>query len=292
MASPFRYTHAITCRIPLSLRTRGEIDLEEAKLQHEAYVRLLRDIGLDVLELPPDENLPECPYVEDCAVVCNGIALICRPGDPNRLKEVEAVRSVLRKELDLPLAEIADQNARLDGGDVLFTGREFFVGLSKWTNEAGARAVAAAFPEYPCVPIKVEDVPIPAGPITLELVVNGVIQVTEHRHLKYYVTMAGTDVLCVSRSKESQEILKRIEREATYTYSTLTLQEEQSANVLFVNGTLIHRTSEEIPQSAMILSQKLDIPRQTVPMSELGKFSSGLSSCCILVKRSRHIKNL
>lgn len=34
-------------------------------------------------------------------------------------------------------------------------GREFFVGLSQFTNEAGARAVAAAFPEYPCVPIKV-----------------------------------------------------------------------------------------------------------------------------------------
>lgn len=90
--------------------------------------------------------------------------------------KVETVRAVLKKELDLPLAEIADPNARLDGGDVLFTGktsfpsfkkklheliyffitgREFFVGLSKWTNEAGARAVAAAFPEYPCVPIKV-----------------------------------------------------------------------------------------------------------------------------------------
>lgn len=73
--------------------------------------------------------------------------------------------------------EIADANAKLDGGDVLFTGifdldiflnqvfvnfeilfilgREFFVGLSQWTNEAGAKAVAAAFPEYPCVPIKV-----------------------------------------------------------------------------------------------------------------------------------------
>lgn len=75
---------------------------------------------------------------------------------------------------------------------------------------------------------------------------------TEHHHLKYYVSMAGNDVLCVSRSKESQEILKRIEREATYTYSTLTLQEEQAANVLFVNGTLIHRLSEEIPQSAAV----------------------------------------
>ena len=62
---------------------------------------------------------------------------------------------MLKKELDIPLVEIADQNARLDGGDVLFTGREFFVGLSQFTNEGGARAVAAAFPEYPCVPIKV-----------------------------------------------------------------------------------------------------------------------------------------
>lgn len=50
--------------------------------------RLLRDLGLDVIELPPDESLPECAFVEDTAVVCNGIALICRPGDPNRLKEV------------------------------------------------------------------------------------------------------------------------------------------------------------------------------------------------------------
>jgi hypothetical protein len=40
--------------------------------------------------------------------------------------------------------------------DSRFLGREFFVGISQWTNEAGARAVAAAFPEYPCTPIKVK----------------------------------------------------------------------------------------------------------------------------------------
>lgn len=93
--------------------------MDEAKTQHESYVkwvyhfnllalfiltpiylegssfvnvilllRLLRDLGLDVIELPPDENLPECAFVEDTAVVCNGIALICRPGDSNRQKEV------------------------------------------------------------------------------------------------------------------------------------------------------------------------------------------------------------
>ena len=36
--------------------------------------------------------------------------------------------------------------ATLDGSDVLFTGREFFVGLSKRTNILGAKALASAFP--------------------------------------------------------------------------------------------------------------------------------------------------
>lgn len=87
MAS-FRYTHAVVCRIPLSLRTRGEIELEEAKKQHESYVKLLRELGIDVIELPPDEALPECAFVEDTAVICNGIALITKPGSPHRVKEV------------------------------------------------------------------------------------------------------------------------------------------------------------------------------------------------------------
>lgn len=84
----FRYTHAVVCRIPLSLRTRGQIELEEAKKQHESYVRLLRELGLDVIELPPDEQLPECVFVEDTVVVCNGTALITRPGAAHRAKEV------------------------------------------------------------------------------------------------------------------------------------------------------------------------------------------------------------
>lgn len=48
----------------------------------------LREIGLDVIELPPDEVHPHCMFVEDVAVVCNGIALVTRPGHPAREKEV------------------------------------------------------------------------------------------------------------------------------------------------------------------------------------------------------------
>lgn len=104
--------------------------------------------------------------------------------------------------------------------------------------------------------------------------------------------MAGEDLLCVSSSPHSQEILKRIEREATFTYQTLTLSEENAANVLTINGTLVHRSIDEIPISYQILSEKVDMPRQVLNMTELGKYSSGLTSCCILVKRSRYIRNL
>lgn len=91
----FRYTHAVVCRLPQSLKTRNQIDLDEAKKQHESYVRLLRELGLDVIELPPDEALPECVFVEDTAVVCNGTALITRPGSPQRAKEVQKSNTVM-----------------------------------------------------------------------------------------------------------------------------------------------------------------------------------------------------
>ncbi|CAB3375126.1 N(G),N(G)-dimethylarginine dimethylaminohydrolase 1 isoform X2 [Cloeon dipterum] len=261
----FRYTHALVCRVPVAFRTRAEIDLEEARRQHEALCRLLRELGVDVVELPPDELHPECVFVEDTAVICNGVALITRPGAPHRQGEVDTVRAVLKKELGLPIVEISDEAAKLDGGDVLFTGREFFVGLSEWTNEAGARALAASFPEFSVTPIKV----------------------SEPRHLKALVSMAAPDVLCVSKGAASQEVLRRIEREASFSYQTLTVPEDSAANVLSVNGTLIHRSAAEAPETCKHLEGKPELQRRQLSVSELAKVGAGLSSCCLLVRRTR-----
>ena len=74
-------------------------------------------------------------------------------------------------------------------------------------------------------------------------------QVGGPKCLKYYVTMAGPDVLCVSNSKICVEIIKRMEREASFKYQTITLPEEHAANMLYINGTLIHRSPQEIPES-------------------------------------------
>ena len=71
-----RYSHAIVSRIPNSfaktLGTSDGINLEEAKRELEEYCKVLRSLGLDVIELPADETFPDSPFVEDTAVVING----------------------------------------------------------------------------------------------------------------------------------------------------------------------------------------------------------------------------
>lgn len=61
--------------------------------------------------------------------------------------------------------------------------------------------------------------------------------------------MAGPDVISVGAGPEAQSILKRMEREATHRYQTLTLPEDRAANGVFINGTLVHRAKEEAPKS-------------------------------------------
>ncbi|XP_042219646.1 N(G),N(G)-dimethylarginine dimethylaminohydrolase 1-like [Homarus americanus] len=274
--SPFRYTHAVVCRIPDSFKNNAvgisaSIDLAKARKQHEVYVATLREIGLDVIELPADENHPDCVFVEDVAVVCNGTALLTKPGHPSRKNEVEYMRTILKNELELPVIEISDETATLDGGDVLFTGKEFFVGLSSRTNQSGACALASAFPEFPCTPIRVG----------------------HHLHLKCCVTMAGPDVMCVGSSPEAKDILKRIEREATFRYQTLTVPDDRASNVVFANGYLIHHSAEEFPAAAKVFEEKLSHwTLKPITMTEIGKAQGDLTCCSILIRKTRHLKNI
>ena len=55
------------------------IDLLETRKQHASLVNAVRSLGLDVLELPPDESNAASVFTQDLAVVVNGIALMCRP---------------------------------------------------------------------------------------------------------------------------------------------------------------------------------------------------------------------
>lgn len=85
----YNYQYALVGRVPTSFATRSDtpIDLNLVNRQHNEVIEVLRKLGIDVLELPPDERHDEGVFVGDIAVVINGTALICKPAD-KRLGEV------------------------------------------------------------------------------------------------------------------------------------------------------------------------------------------------------------
>ncbi|XP_064649041.1 N(G),N(G)-dimethylarginine dimethylaminohydrolase 1-like isoform X4 [Lineus longissimus] len=271
MAAPFKYNYAIVSRIPDSFKKQHpDVDLEHARADLEKYVDLLRRLGIDVLELPADEKHPECVNVDDTAVVINGTALMCCP--PERQGEVNVIRQTLRRELGLKIVEIQNPSkVALEGGDVLFTGKEIIVALSQQTNEAGAQAVASAFPEYATTPVK-----IPNG-----------------YHLKDLVCMAGRDIMIHGSSRTVEDIMRNIRRACSYGYRRIHLEDDHGANLCYINGTLCHLGHQHVSRATYgTLENKIDFPRQALDMESLLKGESCLTRVAMLVGKAKYPKKI
>lgn len=120
---------------------RTPVDVALARRQHDAYVAALAGHGWRVVEVPPAEDCPDSVFVEDTVVVCGDLAVVSRPGAPERRPETAEVEATLR-ELGLRIAHI-EAPGTLDGGDVLQIGDTVFVGRGGRTNADGITQLAA-----------------------------------------------------------------------------------------------------------------------------------------------------
>ncbi|KAM5148184.1 N(G),N(G)-dimethylarginine dimethylaminohydrolase 1 isoform 1-T1 [Mantella aurantiaca] len=269
-------THAIVRAIPDSLcqqalRTKdsGEVDAARARREHELYTRVMKDkLGLQVIELEADNSMPDAPFVEDIAVILNETALVTRPGASSRRKEVEGVKKALQ-DLQLNVVEMTDENATLDGGDVLFTGREFFVGLSKRTNQRGAEILADTFKDY-----AVSTVPV-----------------LDNLHLKSFCSMAGPNLIVIGSSEPAQKALKTMQQMSDHRYDKLTVPDDAAANCVYLNlpgkgHVLLHRAPEEYPESVKVFEKLKEHMLIPVANSELAKVDGCLTCCSLLINKS------
>jgi dimethylargininase len=120
---------------------REPVDTALAAKQHDAYVAALKAAGWDIHEVAPADSLPDSAFVEDTVVMCGALAVLTRPGAPERQPEVEATEEAVRA-LGLDVARI-EEPGTLDGGDVLAVGSTLYAGRGGRTNEAGIRQLAA-----------------------------------------------------------------------------------------------------------------------------------------------------
>lgn len=114
---------------------RRPVDIAAARRQHDAYRAALAAVGWTVTEVAPADDHPDSVFVEDTVVVCDGLAVLTRPGAESRIAEVAGTEVAVR-ELGLDIARI-EPPGTLDGGDVLQVGRTVYVGVGGRTNHAG-----------------------------------------------------------------------------------------------------------------------------------------------------------
>jgi dimethylargininase len=262
----FQFSKAIVRQIPDTLAEQAlrmnepssPVDMEKARLQHSHYVSRIRQLVPEVLVLPADNSQPDCVFVDDPAVVCNSVALICRMGHESRRSEAAVLKEALET-LGLQTVEMTEP-AKMDGGDVLFTGREFFVGLSSRTNREGLEFLASVFSQYKVTSVGVHDC----------------------LHLQSLATMAGDDIIAIADVPAGRQAWKDISQLGAFKYTPLWIPDLEAANVMYVNGCVLHRSHREFPASARVF-QNLNCPTIEIENSELGKVDGALTCCSLLI---------
>ena len=121
------------------------IDLALARQQHEGYRRALEECGAAVTLLDVNSAMPDCVFVEDTALVLDEVAVMMSPGALSRRREPEGIEPELAKYR--PIARIK-LPATIDGGDIVVSGRDVYVGRSPRTNDDGIASLSMTLAPY------------------------------------------------------------------------------------------------------------------------------------------------
>lgn len=237
-------------RCELTHLARQPIDYERACAQHQQYEEALRSLGMEVLSLQAEADLPDSVFVEDVALVLDECAILLNPGAASRRPEIASVEKALAPYRDIFRVQ---PPATVDGGDILRTGKTVYVGLSgRSTGEA------------------VEQIQAILAPFGYQV---RAVNVTGCLHLKSAVTQVGEHTLLVNPawvSKEAFPGMQFIEVDASEPYA---------ANAILVDGKVMYPSS--FPKTREKLEQA-GIEMLVLAADELAK-AEGALTCCSLI---------
>jgi dimethylargininase len=234
----------------LSFIERKPIDLDKARAQHHAYEEMLAKVGVRVISLPEEPDLPDSMFVEDPAIVLNEVAVICPLGTASRRKEAATIAAALEKFRKLAYVKLP---GTLEGGDVLQVEKKVFVGITARSNPEGIRQLAVILEHF--------GYDVTAVPVTGCL------------HLKSAVTSLGRNTLLANRGWFDTKRIQGFE------WVDVDAGEPHAANALAIHDSVVFPAS--FPKTRALLEAR-GFPAVPLDISELQKAESGLT-CSSLI---------
>ena len=229
---------------------REPIEYERARAQHKQYEDALHNLGLDVISLDAEPDLPDSVFVEDVALVLDECAIMLNPGAASRRPEVVSVEKALA-----PYREIfrIQPPGTVDGGDILTVGQTVYVGISSRSTEDAIG--------------QMKDI---LEPLSYQL---RAVRVTGCLHLKSAVTQVGQDTLLINPKWVSKDAFPGMQ------FIEIDPSEPYAANAVLIDERIIYPSS--FPKTQMKL-QDAGIRMIIVDADELAK-AEGAVTCCSLI---------
>jgi dimethylargininase len=235
---------------------REPIDYQRACAQHKQYQDALRSLGMKVITLDTEADLPDSVFVEDVALVLDECAVMLNPGASSRRPEVASVERALA-----PYREIfrIQPPGTVDGGDILRIGKTIYIGLSSRSTEDAIEQMKAILESRN---LKVTD----------KYQVQAV-NVMGCLHLKSAVTQVSEDTLLINPEWVSKQAFPNMH------FIEVDPSEPYAANAVLVDDTIIYPSS--FPKTRAKLEQA-GINLLIVDADELAK-AEGAVTCCSLI---------
>ncbi len=229
--------------------TTAELGLpnyKKALVQHTEYIKALDECGLEVIVLVENELYPDSTFVEDVALLTRDCVIIMNPGAPSRRGETTEIKRVLR-EYYINIEEVREPGT-VEGGDIMMVGSHFYIGLSKRTNESGAKQVIKYLEKYGMS--------------------GSIIRLEKVFHLKTGVAYLEQNNLVASGEFLTKEEFQK------FNILKIDIDERYAANCIWINDRVLipkgYPKARETIESAGYTMKEIDV-------SEFRKIDGGLS---------------
>lgn len=230
----------------LSTSGAGVPVYEDTLVQHSEYIRKLKECGLTVNILDPEEEFPDSVFIEDVALCTSRFAVITNPGAQSRKGEIKGMNNVL-KEYYENIEAITDPGT-LEAGDVMMAGDHFFIGVSDRTNLTGAEQLIRILEKYGFTGSKIR--------------LSGML------HLKSGVSYLENNVILVIKG------LAGIKEFNSFRKILVPDSEGYAANSVWLNGTVI--VPDGFPETKRLIEEN-GYNTIVTDVSEFRKLDGGLS---------------
>ncbi len=224
----------------------GKPDYNKALEQHHEYVKALQSCGLEVFVLSADERYPDSVFVEDTALLTPHCAILTNPGAESRKGEIAIIRETIADLYNT--IETIKPPGTIEAGDIMMAGKNYYIGLSERTNEAGADQMINILRQYG---------------------LNGItINMDKMLHLKSGLSYIENSYLMITG-----EFLNEPEFQK-FKHLTVSSEEAYAANSVWINDRVL--VPQDFPNTKALI-ESAGYETIVIDTSEFRKIDGGLS---------------